>query len=237
MVEIRPHRAQVFTQGLEARGDRLYESGGGYGSSTLSVVDLSSGEALIVKDLPDSVFAEGLTVTGDVGYLLTWREGVAYTFDPESLGILSRLPLETEGWGLCGHRGRLLSSDGSSVIRIRDPESFRAADSFEVRMGGQPQPGLNELETVGPYVLANRYGWDMVLVIDPSEGEVVLVLDCSDLLDRRAFPEAGVMNGTALLPDSSGLLVTGKKWPYSFVLGLEWLEMLDSDDPDHPEQR
>ncbi|MBD3369606.1 glutaminyl-peptide cyclotransferase [Candidatus Fermentibacteria bacterium] len=227
IIDVRSHRATVFTQGLEAYQDRVYESGGGYGSSTISILDLSDYRVSLTVSLPDSVFAEGLTLLDGVGYLLTWREGTAYTFDPESLRILSRLPLETEGWGICEYRGNLLTSDGSNVIRVRNPESFLPVDSFQVTVSGRPQGGLNELESVGRFVLANRYRSDRILVIDPSTGEVVLILDCSALLDRRRFPRAGVLNGTALLPDSTGLLVTGKNWPYSFTVGLEWLERLN----------
>ena len=77
VVESFTHDGEAFTQGLELVGDRLFESTGLFGESTLREVDLASGEVLRSIDLDSSLFAEGLTVVDDEVIQLTWRSGEA----------------------------------------------------------------------------------------------------------------------------------------------------------------
>lgn len=56
--------------------------------------------------------------------------------------------------------------------------------------------------------------------IDPQSGEVTGFLDLGDLARqaRAVNPNADVLNGIAWHPSTRTLLVTGKYWPYIFVL-------------------
>ena len=52
-----PHDPNAFTQGLEFFGERLFESTGLYGSSSIREIDLQSGSTLdFVEDLSGSKF-------------------------------------------------------------------------------------------------------------------------------------------------------------------------------------
>jgi len=60
-----PHDPTAFTQGLELRGEELFESTGLYGESTLRAVDLRTGRVRTRAFLPPNVFGEGMTIFHD----------------------------------------------------------------------------------------------------------------------------------------------------------------------------
>ena len=59
----------------------LFESTGLYGQSELRRVDLRSGRVLAARPLTADRFGEGLALLNGRLYQLTWKEGVAYTYD------------------------------------------------------------------------------------------------------------------------------------------------------------
>ena len=78
---------------------------------------------------------------------------------------------------------------------------------------------LNELEVFGGALLANVYASNWVAQIDIESGEVQRMLDFQDLYLQRALG-AEVMNGIAVTPDGTQLLLTGKLWPTVFQVRL-----------------
>lgn len=223
-----PHDPDVYTQGLLLDDGVLYESGGRYGESELRAVDPSTGDALHSAPLPDDVFGEGLAV-GSNGELvqLTWKEGVAYRWDPAELERsdgrtepLGEFSYEGEGWGLTTLAdGTLAMSDGSDTLTIRNPADFDVVTTQRVTRSGGPADELNELEWDGTSLWANRYQSDEILRIDPECWTVTGVVDTSSLhADATQVAEAAgdridVTNGIAHLPDTDEFLVTGKWWP------------------------
>lgn len=216
VVSERPHDPTAFTQGLVFLGDRLYESTGGYGSSTLRRVEPGTGEIEARIDLPARWFAEGLAAVEDRLIQLTWRSGQAIVWDRESLARMESIPYEGEGWGLCFDGRHLVMTDGTDVLTFRDPETFQISGRVRVSLEGRPLGYLNELECVDGAVWANVWQTDEIVRIDPFSGRVDTVVDASGLLSPEELARADVLNGIARDPQAGTWLLTGKLWPKLF---------------------
>ncbi|HEY3746203.1 MAG TPA: glutaminyl-peptide cyclotransferase [Gemmatimonadaceae bacterium] len=214
-----PHDPTAYTQGLVWGDSVLYESTGQYGHSDVRRVDLHSGKVLASRPLPADRFGEGLALVKGRLYQLTWKEGVAYTYDAATLTPRDSFHYAGEGWGLTTDGTSLIMSDGSDSLRVLSPTTFQVQRVVHVRYEGAPVFQLNELEYMSGEVLANVYQSNWVLRIDPATGLVREVIDFADLYpDRPASAE--VMNGIALAPDGKQLLLTGKFWPTLFQVRL-----------------
>ena len=206
-----PHDTDSFTQGLLIRNGRVFESSGGFGSSSLREAELSTGKVLRNQPLSEaevpngqSLFAEGLALVGDRTLVqLTWQAGLAFVWDLETFDQTGR-PTQTfnygpnqEGWGLCalaggagsgggtGAASRLVMSDGSSQLQFRDPTTFESVDQpVSITRDGQAVHDLNELECVAGQVWANVWLTDEIVRIDPASGQVTAVVDASELRTR-----------------------------------------------------
>lgn len=212
-----PHDRGAFTEGLERSGDVLYESTGLPGRSQLRELDPATGAVRRAVPLPGEEFGEGLTVLPDRIWQLTWRDHVAIERDPVTLAPRREVPLDGEGWGLCHQPGRLVASDGTDRLTLRDPVSFAVLGSVRVSVAGRPLRQLNELECVDGAVWANVWRTDEIVRIGLPEGRVTAVVDASGL--RGEGPDwvgADVLNGIAAVPGSEEFLLTGKLWPTTF---------------------
>lgn len=214
-----PHDSNAYTQGLLWADSVLFESTGRYGFSQLRRVDLRSGRVLASRALPATRFGEGLALLKGRLYQLTWKEGVAYSYDAATLAPRDSFRYAGEGWGLATDGTSLIMSDGSDSLRILSPASFQVERVVHVRYNGAPLYQINELEFANGEVLANVYQSNWVMRIDPATGMVRQAIDFADLYEKRP-PQAEVMNGIALAPDGHQLLLTGKMWPVMFQVRL-----------------
>lgn len=223
------HNTDAFTQGLVVHEGRLFESTGLEGRSSIRELDPDTGEVLRSMALTPDVFAEGLAV-GAGGRLvqLTWTDGVAYEWEPDTFEVARRFSYDSEGWGLSTlDDGTLVMSDGSDTLTFRDPEDFSVSDRRTIRRHGGPADQLNELEWDGQRLWANRYLTDEIVGIDLECGTVVAVLDVSGLAEdaegRREAgdPDPDVSNGIAHLSGTDRYLLTGKLWPAMYEVTLE----------------
>jgi len=215
-----PHDPTAYTQGLFWADSVLFESTGLYGHSDVRRVDLRTGRVLASRPLAANRFGEGLALLHGRLYQLTWESGVAYTCDPATLAPGDSFHYEGQGWGLTTDGRSLIMSDGSDSLRVISPETFKTERVVHVKYRGEPLKQLNELEYDRGDVLANVYQTDWVLRIDPNTGNVRELLDFADLYRDRS-PKAEVMNGIALAPDGTHLLLTGKFWPTLFEVRLD----------------
>lgn len=220
IVRTLPHDPDAFTQGLELDGDRLFESTGLRGRSSLREVALATGVVLRRTDLPRHLFAEGLTLVGDQLIQLTWTSGIARVYDRDTFALEEEHTYTTQGWGLCHDGERLVMSDGSDRLYFRDPETFALEGQVTVTQAGDPLDMLNELECVGGRVWANVFGTDWIVEIDPSSGRVTAAIDASGLLTPTERAGTDVLNGIAYREQSDTWLITGKLWPKLFEVKL-----------------
>jgi glutamine cyclotransferase len=214
-----PHDSTAYTQGLVWADSVLFESTGQYGHSDVRRVDLRSGRVLASRPLPADRFGEGLALLKGRLYQLTWKEGVAYTYDAATLTPRDSFRYVGEGWGLTTDGTSLIMSDGSDSLRFLSPTTFQVQRVVHVRYKDAPVLQVNELEYAKGQVLANVYQTNWVLRIDPATGLVREVIDFADLYPDR-LASADVMNGIALAPDGKQLLLTGKFWPTVFQVRL-----------------
>lgn len=218
IVEITGHDPGAYTQGLELHARVLYESTGLYRQSSLRRVDPETGEVLQMRRLPDSLFAEGLTLVSPSRMLvLTWKEEVVLVVNPETLEITGTLPLNGEGWGLCYDGTRVIRSDGTPVLRFHDPGTMATTDSLIVTLSGVPQGNINELEYARGLIWANQWQSNRILAINPSTGRVQGVLDLGEIVP----PGSAGMNGIAHHPDKDLFIITGKKWPVMYSIDIQ----------------
>ncbi|HUD40670.1 MAG TPA: glutaminyl-peptide cyclotransferase [Dokdonella sp.] len=222
VVKTYPHDREAFTQGLIFHGGHLYESTGLNGRSSLRKVDLESGRVLKQHSVDPAHFAEGLTAWKDGLIQLTWRTQTGFVYGLRDFKQRRTFRYVGEGWGLTHDGKRLIMSDGTSVLRFLDPETFEETGRVDVHVNGRPLNGLNELEYVKGQVLANVWPTDHIVMIDPASGAVTGQMELLGLLteaDRKQ--PVDVLNGIAYDAKGDRLFITGKWWPKLFEVRLE----------------
>jgi glutamine cyclotransferase len=209
-----PHDSLAYTQGLVFHDGFLFESTGRYGTSSIRKVDLESGEILQSVSLSDDYFGEGLAKVGSELIQLTWKAGLAFVYDIDSLTLQRSFDYQGEGWGLCYDGEFLFMSNGTNRLTRRDPVTFEIVEEVRVTEGGFSVSQLNELECVGDDIYANVFMTTRIVKIDKRSGKVEGELDGFNLsanARRRADPDA-VMNGIAYDPIRGVFFLTGKYW-------------------------
>ena len=68
-----PHRSNAFTQGLFYHQEQIFESTGQYGHSSISQINIDTGEIIQHRALKKSVFGEGITLWDNELIQLTWK--------------------------------------------------------------------------------------------------------------------------------------------------------------------
>ena len=217
-----PHDTTAYTQGLLVHAGRLLESTGLRGRSSVRELELESGAVLRRADLPKDEFGEGIAVLGERLYQVTWKSKRGFVYDARTFAPIDSFTYEGEGWGLASDGERLYLSDGTSKIRVIDPDGFRVVRTIQAMEAEQPVHMLNELEWVNGELWANVYETGLVARIDPARGRVVGYVDLRRLLPadeaKRLDARGGVTNGIAYDSTTGRLLVTGKYWPFLFQL-------------------
>ena len=212
MLATLPHDTTSFTEGLQRDGTTLWEGTGLAGLSELRELDPTTGAVVRSAPLPGKLWGEGVTVTGDTIWQLTYQDGVALQWDKATLKVKKQVALTGEGWGLCFDGNRLVQSDGSATLRFRNPATFAQTGALTVTLDGKPVPQLNELECAGGQVWANVWPTTQLVRINPASGRVTAKVDGGGLLTPEQAQGTDVMNGITWLGGDE-YLVTGKYWP------------------------
>ena len=220
-----PHDNQAFTQGLFFFRNKMYESTGLNGRSSLRFVELKTGNVRKKIDVEAQYFAEGMTVIGDQIYQLTWLSQKGFVYDRKTMKLVKEFAYTGEGWGLTFDGTNLILSDGTNDIRFLDPETFEVKRTIHVFANNDsvtPLRNLNELEYIDGFIYANQYQTPYILKISPTSGEVVAKTDITDLYTRSKakYSETEVPNGIAYDADTRKIYITGKWWPELYELQL-----------------
>lgn len=221
VVHVYPHDDSAFTQGLVFVGGMLYESTGLKGQSSLRMVDLQSGRVLQKHDLPAQYFGEGLTDWKNDLIQLTWQAHLGFVYDRFSFRVLRTFTYPWEGWGLTHDSQHLILSDGTSVLHLLDPITFRSVGKITVTDQGKPVLNLNELEYIHGEIYANVWQTDEIARISPKTGKVSAWINLVGLLptSERQNPDA-VLNGIAYDGKRNKIFLTGKLWPKLFEIDV-----------------
>lgn len=115
VVNVYPHDAEAFTQGLIFRDGFLFESTGQYGRSTLRKLELKTGRVVQQHRLDPVYFGEGLAEWNGQLVQLTWRSQIALVYDLVSFKPLRMFGYSGEGWGLTHNQREFILSDGTNT--------------------------------------------------------------------------------------------------------------------------
>ena len=215
-----PHDVTSYTQGLFFYGGEMYESTGLNGKSTFRKVDIKTGKPLYRLDFDKKYFLEGSVEKDGNIYMLTWMNGVAFVYDAKTLEYKSTFSYPREGWGLTTDGKSLIASDGTANLYFMD-DSFKTVRKLTVKLNGRPVRDLNELEYIDGKIWANVYLTDMIVIIDPADGNVTGIVDCTGLLPENLRTEdTDVLNGIARNPADGKLYLTGKNWSRLYEVAL-----------------
>ena len=216
-----PHDIKAFTQGFIVDRGIFYESTGLYGNSSLRKYNAHSGKLIRKILLEDKFFAEGLTLLNDKLYQLTWKSGIMFVYDKTTFEIEKILRYSGDGWGLTNNKKYLVMSDGSNILKFRDPRTLRTIRSIAITYNGVPVNNLNELEFVGSEIWANIWKSDLVACIDSITGELVRWIDFSSISERTGSED--VLNGIAYDKVEGRIFVTGKFWDAIYEVSINEL--------------
>jgi glutamine cyclotransferase len=112
-------------------------------------------------------------------------------------------------------------SDGTSILRFLNPETFEEIGRLQVSDNSGPVVGLNELEYVHGEIYANVWQTDRIARISPQTGRVVGWVELRGLLTRGDLNRpVDVLNGIAYDAKRDRLFVTGKWWPKLFEIEI-----------------
>lgn len=217
-----PHDTGAFIEGLLIHDGQLYESTGDK-ESWIGVVDIKTGKATRKVELDKKYFGEGMSILNNKVYYLTYRHKTGFVYDFNTFKEIGQFTYETEGWGLTTDQKNLIMSDGTDKLYFLDTTTLKPARTLTVTNNGEALKGINELEYIDGYIFANVWQTSNVVKIDMNTGAVVGMLDLSQLTKqaRELKPEVDVLNGIAWHPGTKLLLVTGKFWPYIYVLKMK----------------
>lgn len=218
IVKTYPHDNAAFTEGLVFTDGVLYESTGGYGSSSLRRVNLETG--LVEQEilLPTQYFGEGLTIVNDSLVQLTWQNNIGFTYNKETFGLFGNFSYSTEGWGLTYNGSELIMSDGSSNLTFLDPVTYQKVGQVSVHDGNATVTNINELEFINGDVYANIWLQQKIVIINLQTGSVKGWIDLTGIYQSNNPDD--VLNGIAHDAQSNSLFVTGKDWPNLYQIAI-----------------
>jgi len=188
-------------------------------------VDLETGQPLDLIAVNENYFAEGLTILNGNLFQLTLDSGVILIYEVKDL---SKPAVEvnyngwTKGWGLTDDGRNLILSDGSDQLYFIDPAKIQIVGKpISVNVKGSAILGVIELEYIRCFLYANVFYSELVLRIDPANGNVLGLIDLSGLRPPQTTSCVDcVLNGIAYDATSDHLLVTGKHWPTLYRIRL-----------------
>jgi glutamine cyclotransferase len=235
------HDSKAFTQGLIFHNGFLYESTGQEGESSLRKIEPQSGKVVQKHDLDDRIFAEGMTLLSDKIYQISWRNGISFVYDANTLKPLNELKYAGEGWGLTNDGKNLIMSDGTHLLKFVEPETFKTIRSIPVlQEDGKPLYLLNELEYVKGEIWANIWHSEekqtgttqgnmpnigkpnYIARINAESGKVVGWIDLAGISPDDTDEESeNTLNGIAYDAAADRVFVTGKHWKKLFEIKVK----------------
>jgi glutaminyl-peptide cyclotransferase len=216
-----PHSTASYTEGFFYLNGLFYEGTGLNGHSAVTVSQPETGKVLQRLDLPQKYFGEGIVDWSSYIYEWTWQSHICFVYDRFSLRPVKTFSYQGEGWGMTRTASELITSDGTAILRFRDPNTFKETRHIVVKDGKTLVEELNELEYIKGEIYANVWHTDRIARISPRDGHVIGWIDLSGLLpsDQRENAEA-VLNGIAYDAQKDRLFVTGKQWPKIFEIKI-----------------
>ena len=231
VVKTYPHDEKAFSQGLLFHNGFLYESTGQEGRSSIRKVEIETGKVLQKFDLPGDNFGEGIALHNGQIYQLTWRNNICRVFDINDFKLIREFTYQGDGWGLTSDGTHLFMTDGTHVMRVMDPATFKSVRMIAVmREDGKPLMQINELEYVKGEIWANVWHSERpdilgkpnhIARIDPATGKLLGWINLDGISpDDVKRNEENTLNGIAYDAEGDRIFVTGKNWKKLFEIKL-----------------
>jgi glutaminyl-peptide cyclotransferase len=228
----------VYTQGLFYYNNTIYESGGLYSKSTLTLMEWPSQKIILKLNLEQKYFAEGIAASfsNNILYQLTYkeREILLYSFPDMEYKNKIKMPKEMrEGWGLCvgKEKDEFFATDGSDKIFVlkidKSNNELNVVSHISVTQNKQNLYRLNELIYDGEYIYCNVYFSESIYKINPNSGEVINTYNMRPLIDhdikngkltQLRLSMGDVLNGIVYIPEKKSFILTGKLWDYYYEI-------------------
>jgi glutamine cyclotransferase len=220
VVKTFPHDPKAFTEGLLYQDGFLYESTGR--DSSIRKVALQTGAVVLQHPIDKQYFGEGIVIWNNRLIELTWKNEIGFIYTADTFKPLSDFHYTGEGWALTRDASHLYMSDGTSDLRILNPNSLAEISRIHVTCDGKPVKNINELEWVKGEIYANIWLTNVIVRIDPASGKVVGLVDLTDLtaLAGSHGDAIDVPNGIAYDAATNRLFLTGKLWPALYQVTL-----------------
>jgi glutamine cyclotransferase len=213
------HDRNAFTQGLVFHNNKLLESTGG-DSSWIAEYDIETAAYTKKATLEKFYFGEGITVLNNKVYQLTWKSQLGFVYDLNSFERIGTFTYDFEGWGITHDNQHLILSDGTDKLHYFDTLSLTEKFTKSIRFNNQKVSKLNELEFINGYIYANQWQSNQILKIDTGSSTVIKTYDFSAVAreNKMINPQADVLNGIAYNPENNDVYITGKLWPFLYVV-------------------
>lgn len=224
-----PHDTTSFTEGLFFHKNNLFESTGSpenlkQTKSVFGILDTLTGQIDKKAELDRKYFGEGIILLNEKIYQLTYKNQIGFIYDAKTFKQIGQFSYKNkEGWGLTTDGTNIIMSDGTNILTYLDPTTLKEVKTINVTNGGYAEDYLNELEYINGFIYANIWTKNYVVKIDLKSGKVIGILDFSSLSAEahEKYPDADVLNGIAYDPITERMFVTGKMFPYIYVLKLK----------------
>lgn len=217
-----PHKTDYFTEGFEIHGNTIYESVGLEGQSKLVKYDLGSSTPSQIAVQPSHIFSEGITVFGNKIYQLTYKAKKGFIYDMNmKLEKEFDYPSDIiEGWGMTNDGKNLIVSDGSNHIYFLNPDNpSQVVKTIAVASDKEGYDQINELEYHNGSIYANVWQKSIILKINPANGEVLGIIDLTNITKQNTTGNDDVLNGIAFKGDN--MLITGKNWSKIYEISIK----------------
>lgn len=215
------HDTSLFTEGFLFHNGQLFESTGSPDDlpqtrSLIGISNLTTGNFSPKIEIDKSLFGEGIVFFKDKLYQLTYKKQVGFIYDAKTFKKIGEFKYQNkEGWSLTTDGTDLIMSDGTSKFTYIDPVKHSPVKVLNVTELGYPIDNLNELEFIKGFIYANIWNSNIIVKIDPANGNVVGKIDLSSLTNeaKNINPGSDVLNGIAYDSANDKVYVTGKMWP------------------------
>ena len=221
-----PHNVAHYTQGLEFKGDQLFESAGKQKESKLLEKELETGKTVKEHKLKDVFFAEGLTIVGDKIHQLTWKGDIGFTYNLSDFKTLGTFAYNQskEGWGLCfDGKKTIYKSDGTTKIWKLNAETLEEEGFIQITTNKALKSKFNELEWINGKIYANTWKKDSIAIINPENGAIEAIINLKGIREEVGVAPNDydkVLNGIAYKATTKQLYITGKYWDKLFEIEI-----------------